>query len=510
MDPAEFSPVDLSDLTSDPTSDLTSDPTSDPTKDQLLRLRQPDLPEPLVFGVSRLSHWFWQDYIAQDRRARHLIEQGQQLTPGFSGFLAELFHRLFADPYPPVVRSRSGDQTWARTLQDHLSQGNHALTFENLVAETQADPVSAGLATVELGEQCLQILPDLLGRSRSSPENSGQSFGSSGSSGSSSRGSRSGSKPPSLTQSLRSACEQTQHQLQQNRSLSRSFQAGWDTSQGMELQGSFRDKVALAQALRTNAYLRRIAELAGRMQQTMRIQQRTKIQQGYDQLSGLEIGNDLGRLLASELLKLADPDLFPLFAKGYLERTLLQYQKEGKESLERGPIVICVDVSGSMQGDPDLWSKAVALTLAQLAGEQQRHCRLIQFSETVKRIDDLPPGQPMIQTLLQALSEFFSGGGTNFEDPLLMALEAITAQPQLKQADLIFITDGIGHLSKPFLQQFHQDREQQGFSAYGVMIAPGSSSNPEGVAALRRFCDRIWQVSDLEGDGLEIRDLFSL
>jgi len=246
------------------------------------------------------------------------------------------------------------------------------------------------------------------------------------------------------------------------------------------------------------------------MQQTMRIQQRTKVQQGYDQLSGLEIGNDLDRILASELLKLADPDLFPLFAMGYLERTLLQYQKEGKETLGRGPIVICVDVSGSMQGDPDLWSKAVALTLAQLAGEQQRHCRLIQFSETVKRIDDLPPSQPMIQTLLRALSEFFSGGGTNFEDPLLMALDAIMAQPQLKQADLVFITDGIGHLSQAFLQRFHQDREQQGFSTYGVMISPGSKSNPEGVAALRRFCEQIWQVSDLEGDGIEVRDLFSL
>ena len=467
--------------------------------DQLLRLRQPDLPEPLVYSISRLSHWFWQDYVAQDLRAQRLIAQGKQLTPEFPAFLGEIFHRLFTEPYPRWVRSRSGDQPWAITLQDQLTHLNRFLTFENLIAQTQADPISAGLATVELGEECLALLPHLLRSSRSQIHPP---------MGAAPAGSSSGSRLSPLQKSLRSACERTQQKVQQNRSLMRSFQAGWDASQGMERQGSFQSKLALAQTLHHNAYLRRIAELAGRMQRTMRIQQRSKVQQGYSQITGLETGHDLDRLLPSELLKLADPDQFPLFAKGYLERTLLQYQKEDRESLERGPIVICVDVSGSMQGDPDLWAKAVALTFVQLATQQHRHCRLIQFSETVKRVDDLAPDESMIQTMLQALGQFFSGGGTHFMAPLEMALQAIEEQPQLKQADLIFITDGIGHLHSEFVKQFDQSRAQHGFSAYGVLIS--SQPSPEGIAALQRFCDRTWQVSHLDGEGSEIKELFAL
>ncbi len=480
-------------------SDVLGDPEGS-VADQLLRLRQPDRPEPLVYSISRLSHWFWQDYVAQDLRAQRLIAQGQQVTSGFPIFLGEIFHRLFTEPYPRWVRSSLGDQQWAITLQDQLTHLNHSLTFENLIAQTQADPISAGLATVELGEECLSLLPQLLKSSRSQINPMGSRSGPAGSS--------SGSQPSPLQKSLRSACEQTQRKVQQNRSLMRSFQAGWDASQGMERQGSFQAKLALAQSLQNNAYLRRIAELAGRMQRTMRIQQRAKVQQGYSQITGLETGNDLDRLLPSELLKLADPDQFPLFAQGYLERTLLQYQKEDRESLERGPMVICVDVSGSMQGDPDLWAKAVALTLIQLAAQQHRYCRLIQFSETVKRVDDLAPDESMIQTMLQALGQFFSGGGTNFTDPLEMALQAIEEHPQLQQADLILITDGIGHLQTEFLQRFNQSRAQHGFSAYGVLIS--SQPSPEGIAALQRFCDRTWQVSHLDGEGSEIKELFAL
>ncbi len=81
---------------------------------------------------------------------------------------------------------------------------------------------------------------------------------------------------------------------------------------------------------------------------------------GMGELAGATMGNNISLLLPSEIQKLALPALRPLFYLQYIERTLLEYEVKGKSEQERGPLVLCIDVSGSMEAGgnagPRRWS----------------------------------------------------------------------------------------------------------------------------------------------------------
>ena len=46
----------------------------------------------------------------------------------------------------------------------------------------------------------------------------------------------------------------------------------------------------------------------------------------------------------------------------------------------KGPIIVCVDTSGSMQGTPENIAKTVTFALSKIAIEEERKCYLISFS----------------------------------------------------------------------------------------------------------------------------------
>ena len=69
---------------------------------------------------------------------------------------------------------------------------------------------------------------------------------------------------------------------------------------------------------------------------------------------------------------------------------MLQYRLREDEQKGKGPMVVCIDVSSSMQGDKELWAKAVSLTLMDIARRQRRLFRAVLFSsgpESLKVID---------------------------------------------------------------------------------------------------------------------------
>ena len=59
----------------------------------------------------------------------------------------------------------------------------------------------------------------------------------------------------------------------------------------------------------------------------------------------MELGNDLGRLLPVELVKLRHPRLHGLAMRDLLERKAMQYALTGKERLGKGPLVLLLDRS---------------------------------------------------------------------------------------------------------------------------------------------------------------------
>src|SRR5207249_4537867 len=87
----------------------------------------------------------------------------------------------------------------------------------------------------------------------------------------------------------------------------------------------------------------------------------------------------------------------------------------------RGPMIVCLDGSGSMEGEKEIWSKAVALTLLEIARRQRRLFRFICFSsaDTPLFTLDLNPRERHEVQEDRALdvAEYFPGGGRARRSP---------------------------------------------------------------------------------------------
>jgi len=116
----------------------------------------------------------------------------------------------------------------------------------------------------------------------------------------------------------------------------------------------YHEKMALLKRLRNSTKLKKIAELAGRFKRIATQRQREKVKKGMDEIYDITLGNDLGRLIPQELMKLRHHTTKKLFYKDYSEKKLMQYELRGKEKKQKGAIVVCIDDSGSMSGDPEI------------------------------------------------------------------------------------------------------------------------------------------------------------
>ncbi|MGL6013894.1 MAG: vWA domain-containing protein, partial [Shewanella oncorhynchi] len=147
-----------------------------------------------------------------------------------------------------------------------------------------------------------------------------------------------------------------------------------------------------------------------------------------------------------------------------------------KEKL--GPMVICVDTSGSMQGMPETIAKAVTLFMSCKAKEQKRPCYLINFSTGLQYLD-LGPGLSM-ESVIEFLSMSFYGG-TDVAPALAHALE-VMQKDDYRNADLLIISDFIMGSLPVKLQQRIEEARYFGNSFYSLVV--GSAYMTERLTTL--------------------------
>ena len=91
--------------------------------------------------------------------------------------------------------------------------------------------------------------------------------------------------------------------------------------------------------------------------------------------------------------------------------------------------------------------------------------------------------------------KYFSGGGTNWENPLDAALECIKSDKNLKGADICFLTDGACQVGHNWLEVFKAAQKEHQFAVYGVVIG-GYDHN----GRLARFAEPVISVANLQKD----------
>lgn len=208
------------------------------------------------------------------------------------------------------------------------------------------------------------------------------------------------------------------------------------------------ERRAMATMLVSDERLKRIAAIAGRLKVQAARKQRTKVTQERREVVSVTKGDDLQRLLASEVGMLATPATRPFVLERILQKRALQFELGGKAEKTRGPIVFMIDKSGSMQGIPDEWSKGCALAMMEIARVQKRAFAVGFFTAGVCEQDSFffEAGQ-VDQAKVLSMLAVQPCGGTDISKALhwargVIAGEVVTHWTARAGADVVLITDG--------------------------------------------------------------------
>lgn len=261
---------------------------------------------------------------------------------------------------------------------------------------------------------------------------------------------------------------------------------------------------AMHNRVKKSSRLRKIAEQAGRFRRLAQSKQRQKVGHGVDEVVGVTIGNEIAKLLPSELATLTDDDFGLDTMRRLLESQTMVYETRAMEPVGKGPIVVTVDESGSMDGEKIETAKGLALALAWIARKQRRWCVLVGFSGgTTGTQLLLPPGRNNEQELLDWLEHFFSGGTTM--DVPLMELQKwwpsyVEAGMTRGKTDVIMITDAEVDVPEEFARSFNAFKKSEKIKMTAIVVEgePGNIGvvvdDVFEVPALSTDCDAVGKV----------------
>ena len=257
-------------------------------------------------------------------------------------------------------------------------------------------------------------------------------------------------------------------------------------------------------AARSNKALMRICALAGRYKQLAQGLHKARSKNGFDEVTGLESGGDISRLVPSELMKLGIPELELDFLRRFVEKQTLCREFDAEEKVGLGPIVIVVDESGSLVGSKNESAKAIALTLASIARKQGRWCGLVAFSGgSGHRVLALPPTK-WNQVQLYSWLESFIGCGSDQDVPV-QEMPAIFTEigAPLGKTDLIYVTDAELRISEKKASAFKAWKN----SVQARLISLVLNSDPGDLTSIS---DEVHLINSLDPAEAGIRKVFSL
>lgn len=248
-----------------------------------------------------------------------------------------------------------------------------------------------------------------------------------------------------------------------------------------DLKNAKEDFAALAAQLQGNTQVKELTRKMGRDYISEEKKRKARIlQASRSEVHGTHRSDDLMRMLPSELLNLEDETLETIFYARLLEKNLLSYELlgvtyiDGEESFQQdkrtGPVVACLDTSGSMRGAPLLKAKALLLAIANILKKEDRSLHVLLFGASGEIREFSMAAHNDAVGLLGFLQQGF-GEGTDFETPFRRALEIIAEQKDYKKADVLMISDGDCNLSSEFSTSLQQQKATLDCSLYSVLCA---------------------------------------
>lgn len=225
-------------------------------------------------------------------------------------------------------------------------------------------------------------------------------------------------------------------------------------------------------------------------------------------VDGVHRSRALTRMTGSESLNLTHPVLRRLWRARFAEAQLLTYDDRAREPrpnprpkpdgaaarqqeahMGHGPLIVCLDTSGSMQGAPENVAKACVLQALRSAHAGDRACRLLAFGGPGELLErSLTRDAAGLDALLDMMGQAFDGG-TDVQTPIERAIEQVQQQGW-EDADVLIVSDGEFGLTGATLTQLRQAKERQGLRVHGILIGDRET------IGLVEICDALHWVHD--------------
>ena len=205
---------------------------------------------------------------------------------------------------------------------------------------------------------------------------------------------------------------------------------------------------------------------------------------------GVQRSGRIARMLPAEAMLLGHPRLRLVWHARRAERTLLAYEDDDhlqedclrpapvlrpiqrpapERRLERGPMLVCVDTSGSMQGGAEAVAKAVVLEAVRCAHAQRRACRVYAFGGLDEVVEmELGVDAEGVGRLARFLGQGF-GGGTDICGPLERAIARLD-EAGWELADLLIASDGEFGATPALAARVGAARRERGLRVQGILI----------------------------------------
>ncbi len=242
--------------------------------------------------------------------------------------------------------------------------------------------------------------------------------------------------------------------------------------------------------------------------------QETRIAGAPGELTSVRFAASLERMLPAEASLLRHPMGRRLWRARRAEGRLLAYDTEAvlvdwkpdpqatlqaaaapapPEALAHGPMVLCLDTSGSMRGAPEQIAKAVVIAAVRSAQAVGRSCRLIAFGGPGELLQRDLTGPGGLQAVLDIMGQAFDGG-TDLQSPIERAIETVH-EAAWCSADLLIVSDGEFGCVPATLQRLDDARRERGLAVHGVLVGDRET------LGLLEVCDHIHWVRDWRRHG---------
>lgn len=293
---------------------------------------------------------------------------------------------------------------------------------------------------------------------------------------------------------------------------------GWDLSRKLWKKTSFDLIESYRNLLDDEDSVRQLADLLGSMREaeiemeeetfekTIIKQEWVKDEMLKSEIVGVDSSDRLTNMLSSEAGLLSDSDTESYFLKKYADKKLLTFRYEDKRLVksvdhvmevnqrvkqkEKGPFIVCVDTSESMDGTPEKIAKVMTMAILKMSMNQNRRAFLINFSTGIQTLDLYNIADSIDEIAAFLKMSFY--GGTDATLALYEALKQLD-RADYEDADILMVSDFImyklGEDVKQQISHYQINRNTQ-FHA----LAIGDQVNNE----VLNYFDTNWQYNPKE------------